>query len=270
MCKIISVYNLPEPERQIVRYAKDQIKDYGCFYNDDIVYPYISEEDFKNSYGVGIWQPLKWDDRFSWLPYPEACYVYYAGETQASGISKAISFVFSFIAEDNKSLNITIQASLYTNDNRPTNDNLGRLLIEVIGKLNPYTNFYLLDEAPQCMRDKLEYLSDFKRAIYYGHDTIHYQKYLGWDTDFNVSDIENSIDDFPAKQCSLKVKDLIRQLQQCDPNADVILSNCKNFEQKNYYPIMLESLKIDHNKKCFPQLKQTPTSLQDANTIVLY
>ena len=266
MCKIIAAYNLPEPERQIVRYAKDQIKDYKCFYGD-VVYPYVTDEDYKNSVGVGIWRTIDFSDKFSGFATPSICYVYYAGECEGcSEKVKNVSFVFSFIVENNKALNITIVASLFKNDNRPTNDDLGRLLIEVIGKSNPFTNFYLLDEAPNCMRDKLEYLSDFKRAVYYGHDNIHFQKYFGWDTEFNVSEIENSIDDFPQKHYSLKVKDLVRQLEKCDPNADVILSNCKNFEQKNYYPIMLECLKVNRNNV----LDQTRTSLQDANVVILY
>ena len=266
MCKIIAAYNLSEPERQIVRYAKDQIKDYHCFYGD-VVYPYATDEDYKNSVGIGIWRTIDFSDKFTGIATPNTCYVYYVGECE-SGLEKIknVSFVFSFMVESNRSLNVTITTSLFKNDNRPTNDNLGRLLIEVIGKLNPFTNFYLLDEAPACMKDKLEYLSDFKRAVYYGHDIIHYQKYLGWDTEFNISEIENSIDDFPQKHYSLKVKDLIRQLGQCDPNADIILSNCKNFEQKNYYPIMLEGLKVNRDNV----LDQTRTSLQDANVVVLY
>jgi hypothetical protein len=266
MCKIIAAYNLPEPERQIVRYAKDQIKDYHCFYGD-VVYPYATDDDYKNNVGIGIWRTIDFSDKFTGIAIPNTCYVYYAGECE-SGLEKVknVSFVFSFMVESNRSFNITIVASLFKNDNRPTNDDLGRLLIEVIGKLNPFTNFYLLDEAPACMKDKLEYLSDFKRAVYYGHDNIHFQKYFGWDTEFNISEIENSIDDFPQKHYSLKVKDLIRQLEQCDPNADVILSNCKNFEQKNYYPIMLEGLKVKRDNV----LDQTRTSLRDANVVVLY
>lgn len=266
MCKIIAAYNLPEPERQIVRYAKDQINDYHCFYGD-VVYPYATETDFSNSVGVGIWQTINLSEKFPWLTTPNTCYVYYAGECEC-GLEKVknVSFVFSFMVENNRSFNLTIMASLFKNDNRPTNDNLGRLLIEVIGKSNLLTNFYLLDEAPACMKDKLEYLSDFKRAVYYGHDVIHYQKYLGWDTEFNISEIENSIDDFPQKHYSLKVKDLIRQLGQCDPNADVILSNCRNFKQENYYPIMLEGLKVN----CDNVLDQTRASLPTANVVILY
>jgi hypothetical protein len=42
MCKIIAAYNKPLSERRIVRYAKDQIKDYNCFCGD-LVYPYVTD-----------------------------------------------------------------------------------------------------------------------------------------------------------------------------------------------------------------------------------
>lgn len=190
MCKIIAAYNLPEPERYIVRYAKDQISDYGCFYGD-IAYPYASDDDLKNSTCIGIWRIIDLNKNFAWLATPHTCYVYYAGEHDAGSDSiKNVTFVFSFMVENNRVFNLTVTASLYKNDNRPTNENLGRLLIEVIGKINPNTNFYLLDEAPSCMLSKLEYYSDPRRTVYYGHDNAHYQKYLGWDTEFNISEIE--------------------------------------------------------------------------------
>lgn len=43
----------------------------------------------------------------------------------------------------------------------------------------------------------------------------------------------------------MTVKELISQLEQCDPNADVILTDCKCFERKNYYTIILEGLKVN-------------------------
>ena len=64
----------------------------------------------------------------------------------------------------------------------------------------------------------------------------------------------------------MTVKELISQLEQCDPNADVILTDCKYFERKNYYTIILEGLKVN----CDDVLDQVRTSLCEANVIVLH
>lgn len=64
----------------------------------------------------------------------------------------------------------------------------------------------------------------------------------------------------------MKVKELISQLELCDPNADIILQDCKYFEQKNYYTIMLEGIKVNYDDV----LDQTLTSLHEANVIVLH
>lgn len=67
----------------------------------------------------------------------------------------------------------------------------------------------------------------------------------------------------------MKVKDLIKELEQCNPEADIINLECRNFNKEDYWPITLDGLLIDHGKKCFPPLKQKESSLQDANVIII-
>ena len=68
----------------------------------------------------------------------------------------------------------------------------------------------------------------------------------------------------------MKVKDLIKKLEQCNTEADIINCECRNFNKENYWPITLDGLLIDHEKKYFPSLKQKEASLQDANVIVIH
>lgn len=69
---------------------------------------------------------------------------------------------------------------------------------------------------------------------------------------------------------AMKVKDLIKELEQCNPEADIINWECRNFNKEDYWPITLDGLLIDHEKKCFPPLKQKEASLQDANVIIIH
>lgn len=63
----------------------------------------------------------------------------------------------------------------------------------------------------------------------------------------------------------MKVKELITLLEKCDPDADITSNNCKWFEKKFYYPIVLEY--YNHDDKT---LHQTECPPEEANLILVH
>lgn len=68
----------------------------------------------------------------------------------------------------------------------------------------------------------------------------------------------------------MKVKDLIKALEQCNQEADIISFECRHFNREDYWPLNLDGLIIDHKKKCFPPLREKEASLKDENVIIIY
>ena len=268
MCRIIAAYNKPLSERRIVRYAKDQIKDYNCFYGD-VVYPYVTDAEWHTDKSVYISRIFCCDSMLSHMPVPSTCYVSYAKdydiECTHKHKMKRLVFIVSFIFENNRSFNVSCGALLFANDNRPTNEEVGKLLIEELGRENIYTNFYLLDGIPNFVSSCIAELTNQDCLPFFGHSEIKKEKLFGWDTEFNTSDIENSIDDFPLQHCNMKVKDLIYLLEQCDPNADITSSDCRMYQREHYYPISLNYTKVNHET-----LEQKEVSPSAANVVFVH